>query len=285
MIERRGHGSGKLILLGEHAVVHGQPALAFAVDRGTDVVLTPRVDGVRRVLGDVRDPLLDEALASVLPDGGWDVAIASSLPLGRGMGSSASLGVAVSRAVLGPHAAPDAVFTHAMRLETVFHANPSGLDVAVSVRGGLLRYQRSPAPVFESLPCPTWSVVVLDSGSKGSTREMVQGVASRRPSIDAELAAIGSLVTAALRHLDDPVSLGPLLNENHDRLRAIGVSTPRLDALCELARGAGAHGAKLSGAGGGGVVLALVTDPAPVLAAADKAGIPAFVTTPAASRT
>ena len=283
MTSRRGHGSGKLILLGEHAVVHGQPALAFAVSRGTDVTLTPRHDGVRRVLGEVTDPLLDEALDAVLPEGGWDVAIASNLPLGRGMGSSASLGVAVARAVLGASAPPDAVFAHAMRLETVFHAQPSGLDVAVSVRGGMLRYQRMPAPTFVSLACPTWSVVVLDSGSKGSTRDMVQGVASRRPAIDGQLEAIGALVEAATAHLDDPAVLGPMLDENHERLRAIGVSTPVLDDLCALARHAGALGAKLSGAGGGGVVVALVRDPAPVLAAAAAAGVAAFVTKPAAS--
>ena len=282
MTALHGWGSGKLILVGEHAVVHGHPAIAFAVDRGTHVTLTPRVDGRRVVLGEVSDPLLDDALAAVLPPGGWDVDVRSTLPIGRGMGSSASLGVAIARAVLGAQGAPDAVFAHAMRLETVFHANPSGLDVAVSVQGGVLRYQRTPAPTFAPLACPSWSVVVLDSGSKGSTRAMVQGVASRRPGIDADLQAIGALAEAAAGALHDPATLGPLLDENHARLVAIGVSTPRLDALCALARRAGALGAKLSGAGGGGVVLALSDDPSRILAAAAAEGVPAFVTTPAA---
>jgi mevalonate kinase len=108
----------------------------------------------------------------------------------------------------------------------------------------------------------------------------VAGVASRRPGIDPVLERIGALVVEARRVLDDPRALGPLLTENHRLLRQIGVSTPTLDDLVALALDHGALGAKLAGAGGGGVVLALTEDPAPILAAASDRGIHAFGCTP-----
>lgn len=286
-----GFGSGKLILVGEHAVVHGHPAIAFAVELGTTAMIRLRPGpgaGHREVASDWRDPLLDAALDVVLEGHDAWVHIDTTLPIGRGMGSSAALSVALVRAFRPAAGRPslhgEALFDAALQLERAFHATPSGLDVAVSVFGGALRYRRVDGRLdLVPLARPPWQVVVIDSGSAGSTRDLVAGVTSRRPGIDPELARIGELVDAAGAVLDDAHALGPLLNENHKLLGAIGVSTPVLDDICALARRAGALGAKLSGAGGGGVVLALVDDPAPVLAAADAAGLRAWSCRPAKS--
>ena len=280
----RGFGGGKLILVGEHAVVYGHPAIAFAVDRGTTVVLD--TGAVRSDAIDVADGRLTSAIDAIL-GGGYGIEIHSDLPIGRGMGSSAALAVALvrARAALNREELDaDEVFERAMPVERIFHGNPSGLDVAVSARGGVLLYRKGPPPVFEPLPTPSWQVVVMDSGRAGNTRELVAGVASRRPAIDPVLERIGGLAARAAGILDDVEALGTLLDENHELLRQIGVSTPRLDELVGLARAHGAAGAKLSGAGGGGVVIALVRGPEPLLDACEIAGVSAFACRPVGGR-
>ncbi|MEM6928387.1 MAG: mevalonate kinase, partial [Myxococcota bacterium] len=217
---------------------------------------------------------------------GRGVRIATTLPVGRGMGSSAALAVALAHAVTdaleGPPLTPQQAYDQAMPLEREFHGNPSGVDVAVSCEGGCLWFQRVTdetgvgSVVREPVPLGPWSLVVLDSGKAGDTKELVAGVAARRPAIDPALERIGALVREARQAIGDAQVLGELLTENHALLRSIGVSTDELDGLVELALGAGARGAKLSGAGGGGIVIALVNDPAPVLAAAAEQGVTAF---------
>lgn len=273
-----GRGHGKLVLCGEHAVVHGHPAIALAVDRSTTVTLTRR-PGPTTIDSPHLDPRVAAALGPVLPAEGTGVEVTTDLPVGRGMGSSAALAVALVRAraaLDGLSLGPDEVYDRAMPIERAFHGNPSGVDVAVSARGGCLWFRRGDPPVREPLSCGDWRLVVLDSGSVGDTAALVAAVTARRPDIDPVLDRIGALVGRARDALHDPAALGPLLTENHRLLREIGVSTPRLDALVELALGAGALGAKLAGAGGGGVVLALVDDPEPVLHAAARAGVDAF---------
>ncbi len=254
-----GRGSGKLILCGEHAVVYGHPAIAFAVDRGTSVDVVAR-PGPTTLDADADDARLLGALHTVVPRDGWAVKVRTDLPIGRGMGSSAALAVGLVRALAAARGeSPDdaAVEDAAMPLERAFHGNPSGLDVALSARGGISKYRRGPPRSLEQLPVPGWTVVVLDSGEAGNTADLVAGVAARRPGVDRALERIGALVGDAEAALGDAAALGPVLDENHALLREIGVSTPRIDELVAIAKRAGAHGAKLSGAGGGGVVLAL----------------------------
>ncbi|HHO50097.1 MAG TPA: mevalonate kinase [Deltaproteobacteria bacterium] len=279
-----GTGHGKLLLCGEHAVVYGHPAIALAIDRCTRVSVTPR-PGPLKLVSPHSDALLEEVVASVLPStssGGYRVEIDSDLPVGMGMGSSAALSVALvrARAALQDRRLDAAgVYREAMVLERFFHGNPSGVDVAISSRGGCLWFQRSPSselPDLEPLAIEPWHLVVLESGEVGETAAQVARVAGDVRRNEPVLQQIGALVADARRALGDPRALGPLLSRNHQLLQQLGVSTPRLDALVELALGAGALGAKLSGAGGGGVVLALVDDPQPVLAAAGAARIPAL---------
>jgi len=281
----RGEGHGKVLLCGEHAVVYGHPALALAVDRSTTVELSAR-PGATTVDSPIADDRVDQAIRRVLGEEGFGVSIATTLPVGRGMGSSAALAVAIAHAASDLDGtgglSPDEVYDRAMPLEREFHGNPSGVDVAVSCEGGCLWFQRvtgtdgSPAAVREPVPIGPWSLVVLDSGRAGDTRALVAGVAARRPGIDAALDRIGQLVGEARRSMADIEALGALLTENHARLREIGVSTPELDALVDLALRAGARGAKLSGAGGGGIVIALVDEVGPVLRAAEDQGVSAF---------
>jgi mevalonate kinase len=267
----RGTGLGKLILCGEHAVVYGYPALAMAVDRGTTVTIE-ETGRPLEIVG-LDDPRLEAAVRTVVGDG-VRVSIRSDLPIGRGMGSSAALAVALVRAAHGDVSAEEC-FERAFRVERVFHGNPSGVDHAVSARGGLVRYQRAPL-ILEDRPVPSWRLVVLDTGTAGDTAALVAGVASRRPAVDADLAAIGSLVDEVDRHLADGRAVGELLDENQRLLGRIGVSTPRIEDLCAVARKAGAYGAKLAGAGGGGVVVAIAPDPDAVVRAAAEHDIPAF---------
>lgn len=281
---------GKLILLGEHAVVWGQPALAGAVALHTRVRIE-EAEGEPFLDLPIRDARLDLALARILP-ARVNLRIRSDLPLGRGMGSSASLSLALVRAVAlwnGESPCDAQLLERSLELEGVFHGRPSGVDSSVVLGGGLLRFQRLEARAgsppgelarldLRPVPSPPLPLVVLDSGQPGDTSAMVARVAARRPGIDPILAQIGQGVDRAIAEIQDIEALGQHMSRNQGWLSEIGVSTPHIDALCAFAEGAGALGAKLSGAGGGGVVIALLQPehlPA-FLARADKAGVRAL---------
>ncbi len=272
-----GRGGGKLILLGEHAVVHGHMALAVGVSLGTEVQLHA-VDGPTHLGTAHPDPRLQAALDLVLPPLGFRVEIQSDLPEGRGMGSSAALAVALVRAradLEGRNLSSAATHEKAFGVEHLFHGNPSGLDHAVAALGGALSYRKGEAPVPREMP-PV-SAVVLDTGRAGNTARIVAAVADRRPGVDPALTRLGTLAEEMAPRLDDLHVLGAALFEAHALLREVGVSDDELDAYVDLARAHGAVGAKLSGAGRGGVVLALVPDgPEPLLQAAAARGISAF---------
>jgi mevalonate kinase len=260
----RASARGKVILFGEHAVVYGHPALAAAVDLETRVELRESV-GPRSVEAPLLDERLQRVLDLVLPNG-TDLVVETDLPVGRGMGSSASLSLALVRAAAawtGESPDEEQLLERSLALEAVFHGRPSGVDSMVVLRGGLLRFRRSEDGRLEvrSLTCPPLHLVALDTGRAGDTASLVDSVARRRPGVDPCLAAIGRLVEAAAASLSDAGLLGACMDENHALLRALGVSTPEIEALRSFAREHGALGAKLSGAGGGGIVLALLPTP------------------------
>lgn len=258
--EHRGSAWGKLILFGEHAVVYGHPAMAAAVDLRTVVCLRSRPGPVSLAGGGEPDSALSEVLHRILPRGGATVEIRSQLPVGRGMGSSAALSVALVRAAAAREGeALDAheVYARSLALEAVFHGNPSGVDNTVAAGGGAVLFSRSRSVEPQRVALTPLPLVILDSGSSGNTRALVEGVRARRPAIDPLLARMGTLAEQAAKRADRPSDWGPLLDENHRLLIQIGVSTERLDALVAFARRHGSPGAKLSGAGGGGVVMAL----------------------------
>lgn len=271
----RASACGKLILCGEHAVVYGHPAIAMPLTLETHVSIEEQ-DGMVEVEHELFSPRqearLEEAMDLLFPKGGMAVKIEGNLPVGVGLGSSAALCVAACRAA---GLSEEELRTKALEMECVFHGETSGLDVAVAIRNETIWYMKGRP--MRPVPTPPCAIVVLDSGMAGDTRVLVERVAARQEELQDVLDDIGALVHAARAVLEDPVSLGELLTENHGLLKQLGVSNPTLDGLVDMALAAGAHGAKLSGAGGGGVVLALTDNPDLLLRNAGAAGIDAWL--------
>lgn len=276
-----GSACGKLILFGEHAVVYGHPAIAVALSKETEVILDPRPGPTRLVDSWIRDERLDELLKKALPAEGLAVRIRSEIPTGRGLGSSAALCVALIRAraaLENREASLEEIHEQGFALERVFHGTPSGIDHAVAARGGALYYRKNSEPV--ALEMPPMPAVILDSGTAGNTAELVAKVADAGSRVLPALNQLGEFADIARENLGDLHLLGDLMIEAHALLKTIGVSTQDLDELVALSMRHGALGAKLSGAGGGGVVVALVPeDPEPLLQAALHRGIQAFACT------
>ncbi|MEM1415367.1 MAG: mevalonate kinase [Myxococcota bacterium] len=276
--EHHGRGRGKVILLGEHSVVYGRPALAAGLERGVAARARPaEADAMALTPWDVRvKPEQDEPLALALRaalglyarSAPAELAVEVGLPGGAGLGCSAAIGVAVIDALdglYGVERTPAERGEVSLVWEKVFHGSPSGIDNAVAAAGGVVRFVRGEgiAPVAVGAPLP---LVVAHSGVAASTKVVVGGVRERWEAdaarmdriFDAIAELVGRAETALAAGALD--TLGELMNANQTELEAMGVSTPELEALCRTARDAGALGAKLTGAGGGGCMVALAED-------------------------
>ena len=265
---------GKVILLGEHAVVYGHPALAGALSHGVTVenhesgkntsgklsipewalTVTPNDDSpVGKAFAAIA------ARLGVSPD--RELVVRFGLPTSAGLGSSAALSVALARA-LAPTAAEDAILDAAMAAETIFHGKPSGIDAAISARGGLGRFTRAGGlvaiPAARRVP-----LVVGHTGQQRDTRGRVARVAElvteREGEMRERFAAIANLVERGVRAIAEGNlgELGACMDENARHLAAMEVGTQTIERMCGLAREAGAVGCKLTGGGGGGCVIAL----------------------------
>ena len=293
-------GLGKIILLGEHAVVYGYPALAAALDRGVriDAVPTPAGGSLRVDIPSWNVKLTAEdshsfarglaAIADAVGLGRPPLTLVgdAQIPPGAGLGASAAFAVAIARALLAHQQKPaDAatVSAAANASEEVLHGKASGVDVALAVHGGIGVFRRSTG--LRKLQVAPLRVLVGPSGAPRSTAAMVERVAQATAGStdDArlrELAVLTDTGTASLL-AGNFAALGKDMDRAHELLAGLGVSTPLLDGLCEAARRLGAYGAKLTGAGGGGSIIALAPKEreADILAGWKAASVTGFVAT------
>ncbi len=193
------------------------------------------------------------------------VNVECEIPVAAGLGSSASITVAIISAVAkskGIELSRKKIFQLAFVPENFLHGKPSGVDQATCIYGSMIQFSR-PSNVKTLRPKKDPVLLVCDTGIHHSTRTLVGGVVqkSKKEKTDfrsylAKVREISSGVAKSLRE-GDHEDLGTLMYQNHELLRKIGVSHPKLDHLVEAARRAGALGAKLTGAGGGGCMIAL----------------------------
>lgn len=279
---------GKIILFGEHAVVYGRPAIAAPVNQvRARAVVSP---APRAAPGDVHiqapDVGLDARLADLPEDHplvqvvyqvqaalrlarlpALTLRITSTIPLAAGLGSGAAVSVACIRslsAFLGRPLPDDRVSAIAYEVEKLYHGTPSGIDNTVItydcpvyfVRGKPIKTLRVGAP---------FTILIGDTGiasptaaAVGNLRRLWQADNSR---YDTLFDAAGEIARAARQAIERGriEDLGPLMDQNHALLSSMGVSSTKLDRLVQAARKAGAWGAKLSGGGRGGNMIALVS--------------------------
>ncbi|MCA2959054.1 MAG: mevalonate kinase [Silvanigrellales bacterium] len=288
--------SGKAILLGEHSVVYGHPALALAlgevglrVELGGDALsweegITLRmrgcvgslpagqrariVEGFEKALHVTGLLAPHERLPSFAPR---ELHIDTAIPLGAGMGGSAAMSTAFVRLALSlannpsQEWNPQRIASAANDVDGLFHGKASGLDAAAVSSDGIIRFCHG-NPLGLVTPGAPFHLVLIDSGERSSTADMVALVAQKKVTHPKEtqsaLDTLGKLTNEAQTALEggNLKELGRCLDFAHVLLKGLGVSTPRMDALREAMCARGALGAKLTGAGGGGLVLALFSE-------------------------
>jgi len=283
----------KVILTGEHFVVYGAPAIVSAVDIHSNTTASKRrdqrivvkssspectisiKDGRCEVLrgGEIAQSLLEPisvlAQATLQRFGdqcnGLNLHIESDIPVGVGLGSSAAVAVSAIAAIerlLRKRNDLETIRQLAFESERLIHKTPSGIDQTISTFGGIIVYRKE-KPFRRINLKHTFPIIIGDTGKRRSTGEMVSKVRKLLAERDdVAKKVMGSAQTISRRALltlrrGDRRELGELMNQNHELLRQIEVSTEDLERLVSAAREAGAFGAKLTGAGGGGCMIAV----------------------------
>ena len=261
-----GQAHSKIILIGEHAVVYGYPAISLPL---LEVKVTCRVVPAATPWRLFEEDTLSMAVYASLEylnikDAYIRCQIDSAIPEKRGMGSSAAISIAAIRAVFDyfeaelPH---DVLEILVNRAEMIAHMNPSGLDAKTCLSDQPIRFIKNVG--FEELAMDLSAyLVIADTGVYGHTREAIQVVESKGKEALPFLYALGELTQQAEEAIKarDAVMLGDILTKAHGNLKEIGVSSLEADALVESALQHGALGAKMSGGGLGGCIIALVAD-------------------------
>jgi mevalonate kinase len=286
----------KIILFGEHFVVYGEPAIVLAIDKRAYVKMEASHDNNLHLRsntlnlsgcfegnnfkveqGNAREAKIKfepvkRAVESILEKHqkhmGLNIEINSSIPVGAGLGSSAAVVAATAAAtgaLLDVKLSKEEIFRITYETERIVHGNSSGVDPAISTFGGAIIFQVDtgfkPLEAKENIP-----LVIGETGVERSTRAQVEKV---RIIVEKYPRIVENIMKAArevvLRAIDafkenDLKTLGALMNMNHALLYGIGVSDESLEWLANAARKAGALGAKLTGAGGGGCIIALSED-------------------------
>jgi mevalonate kinase len=280
----KGSGYGKVILFGEHFVVHGVPGIVSAIDSTTDSEVKKASEGInvkderRAAKGYSEEKRLqqlesvDRMLKAMGVDSkiALDIWIGGTLPGFSGLGASAASSVAIARAIaqeLDIKITDEKVNQVAYEAEKAYAGNPSGIDNTAATYGGLMWFKKNLAggkDLIESLSIEAPVEIVIGStGKVANTKAMVEGVAERKlknpQKYDPIFKRAEELVYEGRAALEgyNLKKAGELMNENHHLLQEIEVSSKELDQLVDVARKHGAVGAKLTGGGGGGCMVAL----------------------------
>ena len=240
----------------------------FTVEYAGDTAERPDVD-VPEGLVDAAMGYIDAAVeqardAADAPDAGFDITVESEIPLGAGLGSSAAVvvaGIDAATRELGVELSPADIADRAYRAEyDVQDGQASRADTFCSAMGGAVRVEGDDCRRLDGID--TLPFVIGYDGGAGDTGALVAGVRDLREEYDFAadtVTAIGDVVREgeAVLGTGDYETLGELMDFNHGLLSALGVSSRSLDSMVWAARDADAHGAKLTGAGGGGCIVAL----------------------------
>lgn len=280
----KGSGYGKVILFGEHFVVHGVPGIVSAIDSVTNAEVLRK--GKALVIKDDRKAAKGyaekkrlqqiESIERMLTKMGFNpklplkIWVGGKLPGFSGLGASAASSVAIARAIaeeLSLSLSNEKINQIAYEAEKAYAGNPSGIDNTAATYGGLMWFKKNifggPDDVERlSLRMPI-EIVIGSTGKVADTKAMVAGVASRKKEnpekYDQIFKQAEDLAYSGRKALEnhDLEKVGELMNENHRLLQEIEVSSKELDLLVKIARKNSAFGAKMTGGGGGGCMIAL----------------------------
>jgi mevalonate kinase len=281
---------GKIILFGEHAVVYSSHAIAIPVHQvRSRAVITPLVKAVpgeiEIIAPDINfhaflktlsesDPIACAIRLSLKKMGistppAFSIRITSDIPIAAGMGSGASVSCSIAKAIstfLGKPFSTADISSIAFEVEKLHHGTPSGVDNTV-IAYGLPVYFKRDDDVPVVLHCAAkLNFVIADTGIKASTADVVGDVRTARQNDPDRYDRLFSEIDRIVKDADLAIKagkverIGSLMNENHALLQELNVSNPALDTLVSAAAGKGAIGAKLSGAGRGGNMIALVPE-------------------------
>ncbi len=281
-----GIGHGKIILLGEHSVVYGRHAIAVPApvnirtkvqDTEDEILLMIPSWGVEyRLDKNPKKRQSFEKPAGLILDQmglskkGMKIEVFSDIPRGMGLGGSAAIAVSIIKA-LNNHFKlalnQDEINQMALESEKIAHGNPSGIDNTMATYGHPLIFRNGDNPLIEPLNInETFSILVGFSSTEGLTAKtvgIVRDLWKKNPGVYEKIFdEIDSLALQSIQAIqnNDFELLGQLMNINHGLLNTLQVSTPELERLIMIARESGALGAKLTGGGGGGAVIALCKD-------------------------
>ena len=281
-----GIGHGKIILLGEHSVVYGRHAIAVPAplnirtkvqDTEDEILLMIPSWGVEYRLD--KNPEKRQSFekpAGLILDQmglskkGMKIEVFSDIPRGMGLGGSAAIAVSIIKA-LNNHFKlalnQDEINQMALESEKIAHGNPSGIDNTMATYGHPLIFRNGDNPLIEPLNInETFSILIGFSSTEGLTAKtvgIVRDLWKKNPGVYEKIFdEIDSLALQSIQAIqnNDFELLGQLMNINHGLLNTLQVSTPELERLIMIARESGALGAKLTGGGGGGAVIALCKD-------------------------
>ena len=281
----KGSGFGKVILFGEHFVVHGVPGIVSAIDSTNDAEVKKATKGI--TIQDVRKAAKGyaeekkmqqlESIDRIIKAMGiepktvaFTIILGGTLPGFSGLGASAASSVAIARAIAeeyGKKFSDEKINEIAYEAEKAYAGTPSGIDNTAATFGGLLWFKKNiegGQNTIEKLHIKTPAEIVIGStGVVANTKAMVEGVTERKrrnpEKYDAlfEQAEALALIGRKALHEYNLMKVGELMNDNHSLLQEIEVSHKKLDHLVNIARKQGAYGAKLTGGGGGGCMVAL----------------------------